>query len=131
MFRFDGDPAMYCAHVTGHAIILDLYPPRARLDVSFFFFFFLSSIDHVHAFPCHGSVVVAMMADRRIDTCSLAYQPTASSIFVSEQTSHQQPANNIFSLSTSHQPPANEETECAGGHHTHSVASLSGCARGT
>jgi hypothetical protein len=39
----------------------------------------------------------------------LAYQPPASSIFLSEQTSHQQPANSTFLLeqtSTSHQPPA-------------------------
>jgi hypothetical protein len=37
----------------------------------------------------------------------LAYQPPASSVFVSEQTSHQQPANSIFlseQISTSHQP---------------------------
>jgi hypothetical protein len=39
----------------------------------------------------------------------LAYQPTASSTFLSEQTSHQQPASRTFLLeqiSTSHQPPA-------------------------
>jgi hypothetical protein len=40
----------------------------------------------------------------------LAYQPLASSTFLSEQTSHQQPANITFlseQTSTSHQPPAN------------------------
>jgi predicted transposase YdaD len=38
-----------------------------------------------------------------------AYQPPASSTFLSEQTSQQQPANNTFlseQTSTSHQPPA-------------------------
>jgi hypothetical protein len=44
----------------------------------------------------------------------LAYQPAASSIFLSEQTSHQQPANSTFlseQTSTSHQQPA-ERTGC-------------------
>jgi hypothetical protein len=39
----------------------------------------------------------------------LAYQPPASSIFLSEQTSHQQSASSTFlseQISTSHQPPA-------------------------
>jgi hypothetical protein len=39
----------------------------------------------------------------------LAYQPPVSSTFLSEQTSHSQPANNTFpseQISTSHQPPA-------------------------
>jgi hypothetical protein len=39
----------------------------------------------------------------------LAYQPPASSTFLSEQTSHQQSANSTFlseQISTSHQPPA-------------------------
>jgi hypothetical protein len=39
----------------------------------------------------------------------LAYQPLASSTFLSEQTSHQQSANSTFlseQISTSHQPPA-------------------------
>jgi hypothetical protein len=39
----------------------------------------------------------------------LAYQPPASSTFLSEQTSQQQPANSTFlseQTSTSHQPPA-------------------------
>jgi hypothetical protein len=39
----------------------------------------------------------------------LAYQPPASSIFLSEQTSHKQPASSTFlseQISTSHQPPA-------------------------
>jgi hypothetical protein len=39
----------------------------------------------------------------------LAYQPPASSTFLSEQTSHQQPDSNTFlseQTSTSHQPPA-------------------------
>jgi hypothetical protein len=39
----------------------------------------------------------------------LAYQPPASSIFLSEQTSHQQPASSTFlseQINTSHQPPA-------------------------
>jgi hypothetical protein len=38
-----------------------------------------------------------------------AYQPLASSTFLSEQTSHQQSASSIFlseQISTSHQPPA-------------------------
>jgi hypothetical protein len=40
-------------------------------------------------------------------TVRLVYQPPASSIFLSEQTSHQQPASNTFlSEQTSHQPPA-------------------------
>jgi hypothetical protein len=40
----------------------------------------------------------------------LAYQPPASSIFLSQQTSHQQPASSTLlskKISTSHQPPAN------------------------
>jgi hypothetical protein len=39
----------------------------------------------------------------------LAYQPPASSTFLSEQTSHQQSANSTFlseQISTSHQPAA-------------------------
>jgi hypothetical protein len=39
----------------------------------------------------------------------LAYQPPASSTFLSEQTSHQQPVSNTFlseQTSTSHQAPA-------------------------
>jgi hypothetical protein len=39
----------------------------------------------------------------------LAYQPPASSTFLSEQTSHQQQASSTFlseQISTSHQPPA-------------------------
>jgi hypothetical protein len=38
-----------------------------------------------------------------------AYQPPASSTFLSEQTSHQQSASSTFlseQISTSHQPPA-------------------------
>jgi hypothetical protein len=44
-----------------------------------------------------------------------AYQPPASSTFLSEQTSQQQPANSTFlsqQTSTSHQPPA-KRTGCA------------------
>jgi hypothetical protein len=40
----------------------------------------------------------------------LAYQPPASSTFLSEQISQQEPANSTFlseQTSTSHQPPAN------------------------
>jgi hypothetical protein len=40
----------------------------------------------------------------------LAYQPPTSSTFLSQQTNHQQPANNTFfseQTSTSHQLPAN------------------------
>jgi hypothetical protein len=39
----------------------------------------------------------------------LAYQPPATSTFLSEQTSHQQSASSIFlseQISTGHQPPA-------------------------
>jgi hypothetical protein len=42
----------------------------------------------------------------------LAYQPPASSTFLSEQTSHQQPVNSTFlseQTSTSHQP--NEQAD--------------------
>jgi hypothetical protein len=45
---------------------------------------------------------------------SLAYQPPASSTFLSEQTSHQQSASSTFlseQTSTSHQPPA-KRTGC-------------------
>jgi hypothetical protein len=44
----------------------------------------------------------------------LAYQPPANSIFLSEQTSHQQSASSTFvseQTSTSHQPPA-KRTGC-------------------
>jgi hypothetical protein len=43
----------------------------------------------------------------QIHTVRLAYQPPASSTFLSEQTSHHQSANNTFlseQISTSHQP---------------------------
>jgi hypothetical protein len=43
-----------------------------------------------------------------------AYQPPASSIFLSQQTSHQQSDNNTFlseQISTSHQPPAKRTLE--------------------
>jgi hypothetical protein len=46
----------------------------------------------------------------------MAYQPPASSIFLSEQPSHQQPASSTFlseQTSTSHQPPA-KRTGCGG-----------------
>jgi hypothetical protein len=45
----------------------------------------------------------------------LAYQPPASSIFLSEQTSHHQPANTTFlseQISISHQP--NEQAASLG-----------------
>jgi hypothetical protein len=48
-----------------------------------------------------------------VPVCS-AYQPPASSTFLSEQTSHQQSASSIFlseQISTSHQPPA-KRTGC-------------------
>jgi hypothetical protein len=44
----------------------------------------------------------------------LAYQPPASSTFLSEQISHQQPASSTFlseQISTNHQPPA-KRTDC-------------------
>jgi hypothetical protein len=44
----------------------------------------------------------------------LAYQPPASSIFLSQQTSHQQPASNTLlseQTNTSYQPPANRIPE--------------------
>jgi hypothetical protein len=44
----------------------------------------------------------------------LAYQPPASSVFFSKQTSHQPPASTTFlseQISTSHQPPA-KRTGC-------------------
>jgi hypothetical protein len=43
-----------------------------------------------------------------------AYQPPASSTFLSEQINHQQPVNSIFlseEISTSYQPPA-KRTGC-------------------
>jgi hypothetical protein len=46
---------------------------------------------------------------RNLRRVRLAYQPPVSSTFLSEQTSHQQLANNTFlseQISTSHQPPA-------------------------
>jgi hypothetical protein len=47
----------------------------------------------------------------------LAYQPPASSTFLSEQIRHHQPTNNTFlseQISTSHQPPA-KRTGCKPG----------------
>jgi hypothetical protein len=47
--------------------------------------------------------------DELKDPIRLAYQPPASSAFLSEQISHQQPASSTFlseQISTSHQPPA-------------------------
>jgi hypothetical protein len=44
-----------------------------------------------------------------LDPVRLAYQPPASSTFLSEQTGHQQPASSTFlsqQISTSYQPPA-------------------------
>jgi hypothetical protein len=56
----------------------------------------------------------------------LAYQPPASSIFLSEQTSHQQPASSTFlseQISTSHQ--LNEQTarrrRGTGAHHENNI----------
>jgi hypothetical protein len=49
-------------------------------------------------------------ADRSCRPVRLAYQPPASSIFLSEQIRHQQPASSTLlsqQTSTSHQPPAN------------------------
>jgi hypothetical protein len=46
---------------------------------------------------------------RAVRPVRLAYQPPASSTFLSKQTSQQQPANSTFlseQTSTSHQPPA-------------------------
>jgi hypothetical protein len=46
--------------------------------------------------------------EREAHTVLLAYQPPASSIFLSEQTSHQQPVNITFlsqKISTNHRPP--------------------------
>jgi hypothetical protein len=50
------------------------------------------------------------------DKCPVrsAYQPPASSTFLSEQTNHQQPASITFiseQTSTSHQQPANEQAK--------------------
>jgi hypothetical protein len=50
-----------------------------------------------------------MFCGNEIQPVRLAYQPPASSTFLSEQISHQQPASSIFlseQISTSHQPPA-------------------------
>jgi hypothetical protein len=50
-----------------------------------------------------------IMQHRDFDPVRLAYQPPASSTFLSEQISHQQPASSTFlseQISTSHQPPA-------------------------
>jgi hypothetical protein len=50
-----------------------------------------------------------MMRAGGVQPVRLAYQPPASSIFLSQQTSHQQPANSTFlseQTSISHQPPA-------------------------
>jgi hypothetical protein len=47
----------------------------------------------------------------------LAYQPPANSIFLKEQTSHQQSGSSTFlseQISTSHQPPA-KRTGCLSG----------------
>jgi hypothetical protein len=52
--------------------------------------------------------------DRVCHPVRLAYQPPASSTFLSEQISHQQPASSTFlseQISTSHQPPA-KRTGC-------------------
>jgi hypothetical protein len=40
----------------------------------------------------------------------LAYHPPASSTFLSEQTSHQQPANSTFLRTNQHLPPATSQT---------------------
>jgi hypothetical protein len=51
------------------------------------------------------------------DLVRLVSQPPSSSTFLSEQTSHQQPANITFlsqQISTSHQPPA-KRTGCWNG----------------
>jgi hypothetical protein len=55
--------------------------------------------DHIHQKQSHC----------RKRPVRLAYQPPASSTFLSKQTSHQQPANSTFlseQISTRHQPPA-------------------------
>jgi hypothetical protein len=56
----------------------------------------------------HKSGVIKA-ADVLVAALRLAYQPPASSTFLSEQINHQQPANSTFlskQTSTSHQPPA-------------------------
>jgi hypothetical protein len=50
------------------------------------------------------------LQEQKTDCVRLAYQPPASSTFLSEQISHQQPASSTLlseQTSTSHQPPAN------------------------
>jgi hypothetical protein len=54
-----------------------------------------------------------MMIDESRQHVRLAYQPPASSTFLSQQISHQQPASSTFlseQTSTSHQP--NEQAAC-------------------
>jgi hypothetical protein len=63
-----------------------------------------------------SSLNVCPMA--KVQPVRLAYQPPASSIFLSEQTSHQQPASSIFlseKISTSYQPPAKQTGWWCGG----------------
>jgi hypothetical protein len=60
---------------------------------------------------CHGTREEGQGKYNSVDNqpVRLAYQPPASSTFLSEQTSHQQPTNNTFlsqQINTSHQPPA-------------------------
>jgi hypothetical protein len=53
-----------------------------------------------------NELIVNLIADRPV---RLAYQPPASSTFLSEQISHQQPPSSTFlsaQTSISHQPPA-------------------------
>jgi hypothetical protein len=60
----------------------------------------------------YGSTLSYRFASSR--PVRLAYQPTASSTFLSEQTSRHQPASSTFlseQTSTSHQPPA-KRTGC-------------------
>jgi hypothetical protein len=66
----------------------------------------------------HGELSNTELLHRRMEKTAgtlglrlvrLAYQPPASSTFLSEQNSHQQPASSTFlseQTSTSHQPPA-------------------------
>jgi hypothetical protein len=53
---------------------------------------------------------LAICSAHHLRPVRLAYQPPASSIFLSEHISHQQPANSTQlsqQTNTSHQPPAN------------------------
>jgi hypothetical protein len=77
------------------------------------FFCFVFEQAHTISIQQCGAIRIALIMSvfaTNLRPVRLAYQPPASSTFLSEQTSHEQSASSTLlseQTSTSHQPPAN------------------------